>query len=317
MCPLCAYPSAAEIAASTEARLVRCGSCALAYSDPPRRLEVIRGEYEHLYDLNVAVTRLAPRRLAIFSEFLDRVPPRGAARLLDVGCGTGDFLLLARQRGWQPTGIDLSERAATHARARGLDAGTDWTELPSARFDAVTLWNVVEFVERPLQMLAEVQRVLVPGGRVFVRTPNERFQLAAHRWRRRLRWCGPLARALGDAYYFHPVLWGSATLPAALDRGGFIGVRLWNSRPSSGDPYHLRSRAREAAVHAVKHLVHTCARGADAATRGRVLLGASLSALARKPDEAGDQPPMPATRASSANDRTTTSAAPSAPPSGA
>jgi SAM-dependent methyltransferase len=283
MCPLCAHSAAAEIAASSEARLVRCGGCALAYSDPPRRLEVIRGEYERLYDLDVAVTHLAPQRLALFSDFLDRVPPRGAARLLDVGCGTGDFLLLARQRGWQPTGIDLSERAASHARARGLDAGTDWTELPSGRFEAVTLWNVVEFVERPLQMLADVHRVLVPGGRIFVRTPNERFQLAAYRWRRRLRWCRPLARALGDAYYFHPVLWGSATLAAALDRGGFIDVRLWNSRPSSGDPYHLRSRGGEAAVHAAKHLVHACARGADAATRGRMLLGSSLSALGRKP----------------------------------
>jgi SAM-dependent methyltransferase len=283
MCPLCAHPASAEIAASTEARLVRCGACTLAYSDPPRRPEVIRGEYERLYDLDVAIARLAPRRLAIFSEFFERVPTRAAARLLDVGCGTGDFLLLASERGWQPTGIDLSERAASHARERGLDAGTDWTALPSERFDVVTLWNVVEFVDRPLAMLADVHRVLVPGGRVFVRTPNERFQLAAYRWRRRLDWCAPLARTLGDAYYFHPVLWSSATLRAALDRGGFVDARFWNSRPSSGDPYHVRSRRREAAVHAAKQLVHAWARGAGAATRGRVLLGSSLSALARKP----------------------------------
>jgi len=284
MCPLCAHPASAEIAASAEARLVRCGGCALAYSDPPRRLEVVRAEYERLYDLDVSVRRLAPRRLAIFAEFFARVPSHGAARLLDVGCGTGDFLLLASDHGWQPTGIDLSEQAARRARERGLDARTNWTGLQSEGFDVVTLWNVVEIVERPLELLADVYRVLVPGGRVFVRTPNERFQLAAYRWYRRLRWCGPLARALGDAYYFHPVLWGSATLAAALDRGGFIDVRLWNSRPSSGDPYHLRSRGREAAVHAAKHVVHACARGADAATHGRVLLGSSLAALARKPE---------------------------------
>jgi SAM-dependent methyltransferase len=283
MCPLCAHPMAAEIAASTEARVVRCGACTLAYSDPPRRAEVIRGEYERLYALDIAAERLAPRRLAIFSEFFERAPARGAARLLDVGCGTGDFLALARERGWQPTGIDVSERAASHARGRGLDAGTEWTALQSECFDVVTLWNVVEFICDPLTMLGDVHRVLVPGGRVFLRTPNERFQLAVYRWRRRLRWCGPLARVLGDAYYFHPVLWGSATLAAALQRGGFVDVRLWNSRPSSGDPYHIRSRGREAAVHAAKHLVHVCARGADAATRGRVLLGSSLSALGRKP----------------------------------
>ena len=282
-CPLCAHPTAAEIAASAEARLVRCGACALAYSDPPRRAEVIRSQYERLYALDIAAERLAPRRLAIFSEFFERVPRRGAARLLDVGCGTGDFLVLAQAGGWQPTGIDVSERAAGHARGRGLDVGTEWTALRSECFDVVTLWNVVEFIHDPLAMLADVHRVLVPGGCVFVRTPNERFQLAAYRWGRRLRWCGPLARALGDAYYFHPVLWSSATLAGALQRGGFDDVQLWNSRPSSGDPYHIRSRGREAAVHAAKHLVHVCARGADVATRGRLLLGSSLSAIGRKP----------------------------------
>ena len=282
-CPLCGHPAAVEIAASPEARLVRCRACALAYSDPPRAPEVIRGEYEHLYNLDAMATRLASRRLAVFSDFFERVQPRGAARLLDVGCGTGDFLFLARDRGWQPTGMDLSERATSCARERGLDAGTDWPALPAEGFDAVTLWNVVEFLDRPLAMLADVHRALALGGRVFIRTPNERFQLAAYRWRRRLGWCGPLARALGDAYYFHPVLWSSATLAAALYRSGFVDARLWNSRPSSGDPYHVRSRRCEAAVHAAKQLVHAWARGAGAATRGRMLLGSSLSALARKP----------------------------------
>lgn len=147
----------------------------------------------------------------------------------------------------------------------------------------MTLWNVVEFLERPLETLRDVHRVLAPGGRVFIRTLNERFQLAAYRWRRRLGWCRPLARVLGDAYYFQPVLWSSTTLTAALTRGGFVEIRLWNSRPSAGDPYHVRSPRREAAVDAAKRLVHTWARGAGAATRGRVLIGSSLSALARKP----------------------------------
>src|SRR5205807_2057352 len=185
-CPLCAHPTAAEIAASGEARLVRCGACTLAYSDPPPRMDIIHGAYERLYGHDLAVARVAGRRLAVFSDFFERVPPSGQARRLE--------------------------------------------------------------------MLADVKRVLVPGGRVFVRTPNERFQLAAYRLRRRIAWCTPLARLLGDAYYFQPVMWSSATLAAALTRGGFVDVRLWNSRPSAGDPYHVRSPRREAAMHAAKRL---------------------------------------------------------------
>ena len=262
---------------------MRCDACTLAYSDPPPRMEIIHGAYDRLYGHDAAVARVAGRRLAVFSDFFDRVPPSGGARLLDVGCGTGDFLLLARERGWRPMGIDVSERAAARARERGVDARTDWSGLPSAAFEAVTLWNVVEFVQRPLDMLADVERVLVPGGHVFVRTPNERFQLAAYRLRRRIAWCAPLARLLGDAYYFQPVMWSAATLATALTRAGFIDVELWNSRPSAGDPYHVRSPHREAAMHAAKRLVHACALGAGAATRGRVLIGSSISALARKP----------------------------------
>ena len=262
---------------------MRCRACALAYSDPPRRRDVVRGDYEHLYELDAIVARLAGRRLAVFADFFERVRPTAGGRLLDVGCGTGDFLLLARDRGWHPTGIDFSERATARACERGLDARTSWEGLPSEAFDAVTLWNVVELLERPLEMLSDVRRVLAPGGRVFIRTPNERFQLAAYRWHRRLAWCRPLARVLGDAYYFHPVLWSSHTLAAALARSGFVEIGLWNSQPSTGDPYRIRSPRREAAVHAAKRLLHAGARGAGAATRGRVLVGSSLAALARKP----------------------------------
>jgi len=282
-CPLCAWPKSAEIAATSQARLVRCEGCTLTYSDPPRQVDAVRGEYERVYQREAEVTRMTARRMAVFAEFFRRVSVGGDARLLDVGCGTGDFLLLAREHGWRPTGIDLSERAAARARARGCDARTEWAGLPSAAFDVVTMWNVVEFVSEPLQMLHDVCRVLVPGGRVFLRTPNERFQLAAYRWRQRLAWCSPLAHTLSDAFYFHPVLWSATTLAAALTRGGFVDVRLWNSQPSAGDPYRTRSPQREAAVHAAKRLVHAWARGADAATRGRVLVGSSLSALARKP----------------------------------
>jgi SAM-dependent methyltransferase len=282
-CPLCGHTAAVEIAAAGRTRVVRCAMCRLAYCHPRRLTDDIRTEYEAVYARVTEPVRMTTRRRNVFAEFLERVPPADGARLLDVGCATGEFLELARGAGWMPTGVEISSRAAAIARARGFDVHAHWDELPAGAFAAVTLWNVIDYFEYPVQALQGIHRVLVPGGLLFIRTPNERFQLGAWRLSRRLEWCRPLRGALADSYYFQPLLWGATTLPTLLMQSGYSGVRVWNSRPTAGDPYHARSRAREAAVGAAKRLVHASARAAETATRGRLLLGSSLSALARKP----------------------------------
>ena len=135
------------------------------------------------------------RALADFREFrpdvvlLDLMLPGKDG--IDALCGSGTITGNLLERGALVTGLDISPRMMEVFRERWpqceailgsiLDTG-----LPDESFDAVTLWNVVEFVERPLEMLHDIHRLLVPGGLVFVRTPNDRFQLAAYRWRRRL-----------------------------------------------------------------------------------------------------------------------------------
>jgi len=103
---------------------------------------------------------------------------RGAApgRVLDVGCGPGWLLHAFRQRGWDAQGTELSDPAATHARrVLGLPVATGASErlgFPDQHFDAVTLWHVLEHVADPRGVLAEVHRVLQPGGVLLVSVPN-------------------------------------------------------------------------------------------------------------------------------------------------
>jgi SAM-dependent methyltransferase len=115
-------------------------------------------------------------------EFLRCLDDLGAVPLdvLELGCGTGEFLELAARRGHRAVGIDFSETAVASARSKGLTAyegGLD--DLPrlvgaGARFDAIVLFQVIEHVAEPDALLTALERVLRPGGQLFLSCPGPR-----------------------------------------------------------------------------------------------------------------------------------------------
>ena len=96
-------------------------------------------------------------------------------KLLDVGCGSGERLEKMRRLGWTVSGIDFDAEAVRVARDRGLDVscGTiPGTWFPTEAFDAVTMNHVIEHVPHPIELLEECNRILKPGGKVVLTTPN-------------------------------------------------------------------------------------------------------------------------------------------------
>lgn len=102
--------------------------------------------------------------------------PAQGARLLDVGCGNGDFLDRMRRQGWAGEGLDVDADAVKQARAKhGLNVHVGSLEdlrFPGASFDAVTMNHVIEHVRDPVSLLRECLRVLKAGGRLAAVTPN-------------------------------------------------------------------------------------------------------------------------------------------------
>jgi len=95
--------------------------------------------------------------------------------LVDIGCGNGQYLHIAKKLGWETWGVELDPKAAETARNSGakiIMGGFPDTGLPSQHFDVVTLSHVIEHVHNPIAALQEVFRVLKPGGQVWISTPN-------------------------------------------------------------------------------------------------------------------------------------------------
>lgn len=109
------------------------------------------------------------------------VAPVGAT-LLDIGCGAGAFLRIARAAGYRVTGLELNASLAQRARdtsgAEVVVGDAGCTTLAGRRFDVVTVLDLIEHVPDPVGVLRRCADALTPGGHLVVYTPNHSSVIA-------------------------------------------------------------------------------------------------------------------------------------------
>jgi 2-polyprenyl-3-methyl-5-hydroxy-6-metoxy-1,4-benzoquinol methylase len=100
--------------------------------------------------------------------------------LLDIGAGTGDFLLTAKQNGWNTIGVEPSEKAKSIAINKGIQFSETTQELESDSFDVITLWHVLEHVPNLENQIKELKRLAKPNGTIIIAVPNFKSYDAKH-----------------------------------------------------------------------------------------------------------------------------------------
>jgi len=188
---------------------------------------VLRAFYGYAVDgaepfLGWLLSRLGPIQEAVGGTVL-WLHARERGRLLDVGCGNGRFLAQMRDLGWEVMGVEPDLEAVRIARELfGLDVvqGTlEEVRLPEGSFDVITMNHVIEHIPDPMATLVECWRLLKPGGKLVVVTPNTRSlgrRLFGEHWR---GWEVPR----------HLFLFSPRSLRACAERAGLTVRRLWTA----------------------------------------------------------------------------------------
>jgi SAM-dependent methyltransferase len=208
--------------------VVRCPTCGFLYRHPGIRPERLGDLYSGPYGkfLTGRYKRDRRRRYALVLDAYSPLFDAGdGRRLLDFGCGAGQFLAAAAERGFRATGVDLSRDAVERARKRGHDAHfgapADIPEIAAGGFDVITMWSVLAHLATPVEDLTTLHDLLAPGGALLILTVNANSLLLR---RDRDGWNGFTPN--------HLKFYAPSTLELLLRRAGFDSVDM---RPMYGD----------------------------------------------------------------------------------
>src|SRR6266849_7355968 len=222
-CPICRSQSSRWVAESHKLKVARCLVCGHGYVWPVPSADFIESIYrEKTYYEGSGdssgfhdYASLEPARTRMFNRHLDRLEASVAVgRILDVGCANGEFLKVARARGWQVLGADPSA-ARLEVEANGIKlVGTTVrdADVEEGSLDAITFWDVLEHVTNPVADLTRARELLKPDGVLALTVPDSSNLLARLSGR---RWFG--FKTAGEHLQFYT----ASSLARALEQARF------------------------------------------------------------------------------------------------
>ena len=212
-----------------EGAIVKCIRCKIIYKDPFPKPLVLQEGYEESIDEQYL--SLLPERKATFLYVIKSIEKhigkKRKLKILDVGCAEGTLLSLARERGWDASGVEPNKHlvrwAKKHEKLKIMQGSIYNKKLKKNSFDVITLLDVIEHVHNPIKFLSRCNELLVPGGTIFISTPDIG---------------SPIARMMRRRWFYilsiHVFYFTRQTMSNVLNNAGFYRIKTC--------PYLLRTR---------------------------------------------------------------------------
>lgn len=224
-CPLCSSEIKKTILTTDGMDVVQCSDCDFIYlKDIPDESILYEsyhewtGFYQNDYsesgqeDSLKALWHINKQRIQKIKDF------KTSGDLLDIGCGSGAFMLTALEHGFNPFGIDVSNKAIEFiSNELKLRASTDTVFELDQQFDVITFWHVLEHFLDPVEELIKIHKKLKQDGMVFGEVPNWnsiKFQLSGKKWEG------------GNHPLYHRSFFTPKTLEEAFKKAGFSKFKI-------------------------------------------------------------------------------------------
>jgi len=164
--------------------IIECNDCSLRFTTPIPDENKISSYYESdkyishvkrvttIFDLVYKIVRKITLRSKY--KFVERIAYKKRGTLLDIGCGTGDFLKMMKQSDWDVTGVEVNDAARQIAENNTSSVLLNQTEFfeSKQKFDVITLWHSLEHLHELKKYLDKISNSLNANGIVIIAVPN-------------------------------------------------------------------------------------------------------------------------------------------------
>jgi len=160
--------------------IVKCNNCSFVYTNPrPDRIEVSKYYPQSYYGKdNVRFNKIVEYVLGLIRKNRARAIASlmSPGRILDIGCGRGKMLSFLKKKKWQTIGTEISAEACRYAQEylnlEVVPKDLPEIKFPDSYFDVITLFNSLEHLSNPREVLNECKRILKPAGWLIIALPN-------------------------------------------------------------------------------------------------------------------------------------------------